>query len=346
MDTTLRDGEQTSGISFSPTEKLTISKLLISELSVDRIEIASARVSVGEFHSVNKVCQWARENEYLKKVEVLTFLDEGLSLDWINKAGCKAQNLLTKGSFNHLKNQLGQKPNQHFEKIQKILDKADKNKISTNVYLEDWSNGMKKSKEYVFSLLDFLSKTSVKRVMLPDTLGILTPKQTGNFIDEITSKYPKIHFDFHGHNDYDLGVSNTQLNDPKRGFSFNYDGPLDMRMDNINTKLTAETIINEYDEKELSDIFFYYGEERNSRKIANSIVEFRKKKKIDSTKMLSDIIQKINKYKFKHPATRVFQALRIVINEELNELEEALKISLEILTKNARIVIVAFPGFG
>ena len=140
----------------------------------------------------------------------------------------------------------------------------------------------------------------------------------------------------------DLGISNTQLNDPKRGFSFNYDGPLDMRMDNINTKLTAETIINEYDEKELSDIFFYYGEERNSRKIANSIVEFRKKKKIDSTKILSDIVQKINKYKFKHPATRVFQALRIVINEELNELEEALKISLEILTKNSRIVIVAF----
>ena len=140
----------------------------------------------------------------------------------------------------------------------------------------------------------------------------------------------------------DLGVSNTQLNDPKRGFSFNFDGPLDMRMDNINTKLTAETIINEYDEKELSDIFFYYGEEKNSRKIANSIVKFRKKKKIESTKMLSDIVQKINKYKFKHPATRVFQALRIVINEELNELEEALKISLEILTKNARIVIVSF----
>ena len=108
-----------------------------------------------------------------------------------------------------MKNQLGQKPQEHFEKIQKVLDKADKNEILTNVYLEDWSNGMKKSKEYVFSLLDFLSKTTVKRVMLPDTLGILTPKKTGNFINEITSKYPKIHFDFHGHNDYDLGVSNT-----------------------------------------------------------------------------------------------------------------------------------------
>ena len=209
MDTTLRDGEQTSGVSFSSPEKLTISKLLISELSVDRIEIASARVSDGEFHSVKKICDWAKGNKYLEKIEVLTFLDDGLSLDWINKCGCKVQNLLTKGSLNHLKNQLNQKPYEHFEKIEKILDRADKNKILTNVYLEDWSNGMKESKEYVISLLDFLSKTSVKRVMLPDTLGILTPKTTADFVNEITSKYSKIHFDFHGHNDYDLGVSNT-----------------------------------------------------------------------------------------------------------------------------------------
>ena len=209
MDTTLRDGEQTSGVSFSASEKLTISKLLINELSIDRIEIASARVSVGEFNSVKKICDWAKEEGDLEKIEVLTFLDNGLSLEWINKAGCKVQNLLTKGSLNHLKNQLDQKPQEHFEKINKILDKADKNEILTNVYLEDWSNGMKNSKEYVFSLLDFLSNTSVKRVMLPDTLGILTPKKTANFINEITTKYSKIHFDFHGHNDYDLGVSNT-----------------------------------------------------------------------------------------------------------------------------------------
>ena len=209
MDTTLRDGEQTSGVSFSASEKLTISKLLINELSIDRIEIASARVSVGEFHSVKKICDWAKEKDQLEKIEVLTFLDDGLSLDWINKTGCKVQNLLTKGSLNHLKNQLAQKPQEHIEKIKKILDRADKNKIMTNVYLEDWSNGMKKSKEYVFELLDFLSKMAVKRIMLPDTLGILTPKKTAHFINEITSKYPKIHFDFHGHNDYDLGVSNT-----------------------------------------------------------------------------------------------------------------------------------------
>ena len=209
MDTTLRDGEQTSGVSFYAYEKLNISKLLINELSIDRIEIASARVSVGEFNSVKKICDWAKEEGDLEKIEVLTFLDNGLSLEWINKAGCKVQNLLTKGSLNHLKNQLDQKPQEHFEKISKILDKADKNEILTNVYLEDWSNGMKNSKGYVFSLLDFLSNTTVKRVMLPDTLGILTPKKTASFINEITTKYSKIHFDFHGHNDYDLGVSNT-----------------------------------------------------------------------------------------------------------------------------------------
>ena len=104
MDTTLRDGEQTSGVSFSASEKLTISKLLINELSIDRIEIASARVSVGEFSSVKKICDWAKEEGDLEKIEVLTFLDNGLSLEWINKAGCKVQNLLTKGSLNHLKN--------------------------------------------------------------------------------------------------------------------------------------------------------------------------------------------------------------------------------------------------
>ena len=83
MDTTLRDGEQTSGVSFSVAEKLTISQLLLEELKVDRIEIASARVSNGELESVKAVSKWAAENNYLDKVEVLTFVDNGISIDWM-----------------------------------------------------------------------------------------------------------------------------------------------------------------------------------------------------------------------------------------------------------------------
>ena len=140
----------------------------------------------------------------------------------------------------------------------------------------------------------------------------------------------------------DLGVSNTQLNNPDRGFSFSKEGPLDMRMDNISNKLTAEIIVNEYQENELSDIFFYYGEEKNSKRIAREIINYRKKKKIDSTKILSEIIKKISYDKFKHPATRVFQALRIFINEELDELESILELSKTILNKESRIVVVSF----
>ena len=97
MDTTLRDGEQTSGVSFSVSEKLTLSKLLLDELNVDRIEIASARVSEGELKAVQEITDWAAEQGYLDRVEILTFVDGGVSLEWMKKAGAKVQNLLTKG---------------------------------------------------------------------------------------------------------------------------------------------------------------------------------------------------------------------------------------------------------
>ena len=118
MDTTLRDGEQTSGVSFSASEKLTIAQLLLTELKVDRIEIASARVSEGEFQAVKKITSWADANGYLDKVEVLTFVDGGTSVQWMLDAGAKVMNLLTKGSLNHLQHQLKKTPEQHFkEKI-------------------------------------------------------------------------------------------------------------------------------------------------------------------------------------------------------------------------------------
>jgi len=209
MDTTLRDGEQTSGVSFSPSEKLTLTKLLLNELKVDRIEVASARVSKGEFDAVKQINQWSIENGHQDKIEILTFIDNGISLNWLIDSGAKVQNLLTKGSLNHLKHQLKSSPKEHFKNIEENLIDAKKNGISTNIYLEDWSNGMRNSNEYVFDFLDFLATQQVKRILLPDTLGILTPWETKKYISKIIKRYPKQHFDFHAHNDYDLGVANT-----------------------------------------------------------------------------------------------------------------------------------------
>ena len=209
MDTTLRDGEQTSGVSFSVSEKLTIAKLLLEDLKVDRIEVASARVSEGEFNAVTKITSWAKEHNYLDRVEVLTFVDEGKSIEWLIQTGAKVQNLLTKGSINHLKHQLKKTPNEHFEDIARTIALATKSGIETNVYLEDWSNGMRNSKDYVFNFLHFLETQNVKRVLLPDTLGVLAPEETYLFLKEIREIFPKLHIDFHGHNDYDLGVANV-----------------------------------------------------------------------------------------------------------------------------------------
>ena len=209
MDTTLRDGEQTSGVSFSAAEKLTIAKLLLEELHVDRIEIASARVSEGEFQAVKSITDWAKKHGYLDRVEMLTFVDGGQSINWMKKAGAKVQNLLTKGSLNHLTHQLKKTPEQHFAEIKETIELAQKEGIATNVYLEDWSNGMRNSQEYVFQYLAFLATQPIARILLPDTLGVLTPKETYQYFSKITEKYPKLHFDFHAHNDYDLSVANV-----------------------------------------------------------------------------------------------------------------------------------------
>nr|WP_283771739.1 alpha-isopropylmalate synthase regulatory domain-containing protein [Cellulophaga sp. 20_2_10] len=209
MDTTLRDGEQTSGVSFSVSEKLTLAKLLLEELKVDRIEVASARVSNGELLAVQKITSWAVSHNFINKIEVLTFVDNGVSIKWMQEAGAKVQNLLTKGSLNHLTHQLKKTPDQHFKEIEATILLAQKHQIETNVYLEDWSNGMRNSLEYVYQFLDFLSNQPIKRVLLPDTLGILTHTETFAYITDLVKKYPNLHFDFHGHNDYDLSVANV-----------------------------------------------------------------------------------------------------------------------------------------
>ena len=208
MDTTLRDGEQTSGVSFSPNEKLNIAKLLLEEIKVDRIEVASAKVSEGEFESVKKIVNWATRAGYLDRVEVLAFIDNFSSLEWIKTAGVRVANLLTKGSKRHVESQLKKTPEEHLADIKNSIEYAIRNDISVNLYLEDWSNGMKHSKDYVFFMLDNLNDLPIKHFMLPDTLGILNPDETYTFCKEILERYPDKKFDFHSHNDYDLATGN------------------------------------------------------------------------------------------------------------------------------------------
>ena len=209
MDTTLRDGEQSSGVSFVPHEKLMIARALLQDLNVDRIEVASARVSEGEVDAVRSICQWARQTGRLHRVEVLGFVDGHASLDWIHACGCKNINLLCKGSENHCTNQLKKTLEQHVADIRRSLDYAEELGIAVNVYLEDWSNGMKHSPDYVFALMDALKDTKIRRFMLPDTLGILNPLDLLGYIRKMVKRYPGVHFDFHAHNDYDLAISNV-----------------------------------------------------------------------------------------------------------------------------------------
>lgn len=209
MDSTLRDGEQTSGVSFIPHEKLVLARMLLRDVNVDRIEIASARVSEGEKGAVAMVCRYAKDADVLDRVEVLGFVDGGKSVDWIADCGGKVINLLTKGSEKHCTKQLKRTPQQHIDDVKEAIKYAHSRGLSVNIYLEDWSNGMKDSPDYVYNMVESLSDCGIMRFMLPDTLGVLTPMQTGLFFHEMTTRFPELRFDFHGHNDYDLAVSNS-----------------------------------------------------------------------------------------------------------------------------------------
>ncbi|MDR2764873.1 MAG: 2-isopropylmalate synthase [Tannerella sp.] len=210
LDTTLRDGEQTNGVSFSVHEKKAIARLLLNELRVDRIEVASARVSEGEFKAVRQLAQWAAQTGNLSRLEVLGFVDGGASVEWIRSTGCRVMNLLCKGSLRHLTEQLRKTPEQHIADITEQVRLAAQADMTVNVYLEDWSNGMADSPAYVFRLTDaLLPLPAVRRIMLPDTLGILEPERTRACCEAMLERYPGVHFDFHAHNDYDLAVANV-----------------------------------------------------------------------------------------------------------------------------------------
>lgn len=210
MDSTLRDGEQTNGVSFLPHEKLMIARMLLSDINVDRIEVGSARVSDGEKDAVKMICRYAQQINCLGRVEVLGFVDGGKSVEWIADCGGRVINLLAKGSLKHCRQQLGKTPEEHIADILDTVACAQNHGMTVNLYLEDWSNGMKDSPEYVYQVMDALTQGSaIRRFMLPDTLGIMNPLQVIEYFRKMLKRYPEVHFDYHAHNDYDLAVSNS-----------------------------------------------------------------------------------------------------------------------------------------
>tara|TARA_B100000686_G_scaffold139957_1_gene147337 strand:- start:24201 stop:25763 length:1563 start_codon:yes stop_codon:yes gene_type:complete len=209
MDTTLRDGEQTQGVSFSPDEKVNIARALLQSLKVDRIEIASAGVSHGEKAAVTQIHKWASELGFLGKVEVLGFVDFKRSVDWVVDTGGRVLNLLTKASEKHCRVQLRKTLDQHLRDIDQTVSYARENNLLVNIYLEDWSNGYRDSRDYVYKMVDFLNGIKVAHVMLPDTLGVFSPKEVYDSVRDMCTRFPKLNFDFHPHNDYGLATANA-----------------------------------------------------------------------------------------------------------------------------------------
>ena len=209
LDTTLRDGEQAEGGSLVPAEKLTIATRLLRDVKVDRVEVASARTSEGERAAVNKIIAWAKAEGLEDRVEVLGFVDTKASVDWARSVGVGVINLLTKGSLAHCQEQLRRTPAQHLDDIRRTIDYGTKHGITFNIYLEDWSSGMRDSPDYVTTQIQAITLLQVRRIMLCDTLGILNPSQVRTHVGKITADFPESHLDYHGHNDYGLATANT-----------------------------------------------------------------------------------------------------------------------------------------
>ena len=209
LDTTLRDGEQTQGVSFSPEEKTNIATALLELVRVDRIEVASARVSVGEIEAVSNIIRWAAGEGLADRVEVLGFIDHGKSVDWIVQAGGRVINLLAKGSEKHCIHQLGKTLDEHVLDVRENIEIAREKGLAVNLYLEDWSNGYRDKRAYVYRLVEKLSDAGIGHFMLPDTLGVMTPERVFTAMTDMIRRFPHLNFDFHPHNDYGLATANV-----------------------------------------------------------------------------------------------------------------------------------------
>src|SRR6266850_1604879 len=208
MDTTLRDGEQTPNVAYAPAEKLQIARLLLEEVRVDRLEIGQVFVSEGEAEAVRRISAWARRAGHAERIEIFGLCDGKRSVDWIVDHGGGALNLLTKGSRKHCELQLRKTPELHFKDIAETIRYARRRKLVVNVYLEDWSQGVRDSFDYVFGHMENMAGLGVRRVYLPDTLGTFTPDDTSRYVELMTRTWPEVHFEFHAHGDYGLATAN------------------------------------------------------------------------------------------------------------------------------------------
>jgi D-citramalate synthase len=208
MDTTLRDGEQTPGVAYTPDEKLQLARMLLSDVGVDRIEIAGTRVSEGEREGARRVARWAARAGVSDRIEVLGYCDGSASVDWTAEVGVRAMNLLVKGSERHCLGQLRMSPGKHRARVEETIRAAKRRRLAVNVYLEDWSSGVRESPDYVFAMMKHLAALPVERVFLADTLGVFTPAEVKRYVELMVASWPDAHFEFHGHNDYGLATAN------------------------------------------------------------------------------------------------------------------------------------------
>jgi D-citramalate synthase len=210
MDTTLRDGEQTPGLAFTPAEKLIVARALLTDVRVDRVEVASCHVSPGEREAAARILRWARQASCLHRVEVLGFCDGGRSAQWVADVGGLRMNLLAKGSEAHCRQQLGRAPEAHFADVEAAVTAArDRGLQIGGVYLEDWSRGIADSPGYVMGLTRRLESLGVERFYLADTLGCLAPDQVAHRVGDMVRAFPGQRFEFHGHDDYGLATANA-----------------------------------------------------------------------------------------------------------------------------------------
>ncbi len=266
MDTTMRDGEQTPGIAFTPEEKAMLGRMLYNA-GVDFIEVASAQVSGGEKSGAMAVAAEFEEHGYPADIlECLTYLTKE-SVDWAHDTGVGGVNILAKSSVEQIEKQFRMEPKDHTNLVLDIVEYAYDLGMKVNLYLEHYSSkgGVKDNPEYVDALINELIKTKkMQRITFCDTLGLFDPDEVKRYVGEFVEKYPKAFFDFHGHNDYGMAVANTleAVRAHCKGIQATINGlgertgnaPLEEVIVAVHDKTDKKTNIKEYMLKELSSL--------------------------------------------------------------------------------------------